>query len=161
MYRMSSTNNTLADAAYQKPAIMLGMTDNMDDFIDWINQELKRRDWSQADLARRAGMTRGGINGLMNKQQKKPGLDAILGIARALEMSPCRVLKKAGLLPNVSDTEIRYEEFAHRFKHFDEGDWDKVMGLIDILVGNDGQKGGTVDDEETKNNPKTTPRNAY
>jgi transcriptional regulator with XRE-family HTH domain len=77
-----------------KGAIML----LVNTFSEWLNAELAKRDWSAADLARQAGVTRGTISNILN-DTRNPGPDACVGIARALEMDPVAVFRLAGLLP--------------------------------------------------------------
>lgn len=43
---------------------MLAMV-NRSEFGNWLQGELDKRGWRQAELARRAGVTRAGINGIL------------------------------------------------------------------------------------------------
>ena len=75
---------------------MLGMIlDNK--FSDWLQSELDKRQWSQAELAYSAGISRAVINKLLNKKTY-PQPDTLQAIARALKipvefyLSRCRVV---------------------------------------------------------------------
>lgn len=70
----------------------------MSDFVPWLNDQLNERGWSYNELARRADVSGGSISHIMN-QRKNPGYDVCVGIARALEIPPENVLRRAGLLP--------------------------------------------------------------
>ncbi len=68
------------------------------DFVTWLNEELKVRDWSQSELARRCGVTAPAINRILSGQ-RTPSTDICISIARALGVSPENVLRRAGILP--------------------------------------------------------------
>lgn len=66
-------------------------------FNDWILNELNNRNWSQADLARNAKLTRGSVSNYING--RIPDDVALRKIARAFELPPETVYRAAGLLP--------------------------------------------------------------
>lgn len=67
-------------------------------FSEWLIEEMSKRGMSQADLARRTKLTTGGISNLVN-QVRKPSPEALSAIAKAFDMQPEEVFRKAGLLP--------------------------------------------------------------
>jgi transcriptional regulator with XRE-family HTH domain len=69
-----------------------------DDFAEWLNAELRNREWSQAELARRAGVSRAAISDIASGKHKI-GKDVATGIARAFKMQPVTVFRAAGILP--------------------------------------------------------------
>jgi transcriptional regulator with XRE-family HTH domain len=71
-------------------------------FANWLEEQLKEQNISQSELARRAGVTRGAINNIL-QGQKGPGVDLSNGIARALDLPEEIVLRVAGLLPPDKD----------------------------------------------------------
>ncbi len=56
------------------------------DFPTWIRDEIKRRGWSQANLAERAGLSHSGISKILRSDRQKPSMRFLAGIAAALEM---------------------------------------------------------------------------
>lgn len=102
-------------------------------FSDWLASELNKRDMSQADLARKSDLTRGAVSHLIN-QQRQPGPDACLAIARALSLPPELVFRQAGLLPseeiahNVSD-----EIIAYKVSELSQSQKDQVLQFIEFL----------------------------
>ena len=58
----------------------------MTDFATWIRDETKRRGWTQACLAERAGLSRSMISKMLTSDQRKPGMKFFVGIATAFEM---------------------------------------------------------------------------
>lgn len=67
-------------------------------FPEWLEHQLKEQGISQAELARRAGVTRGAINGIL-QGARGPGVELCQGIARALNIPVQDVYEAAGLLP--------------------------------------------------------------
>lgn len=65
---------------------------------DWIASELAKRDWSQADLSRKAGLSRAAISNLVSGNRGL-GKDTALSIAKAFNV-PDDVLRAAGDLPD-------------------------------------------------------------
>lgn len=72
------------------------------DFAEWLEAELNKRDWTRADLARRAGISKPQISRIMNREQS-PGHSTCTGIAAALGLPPETVYRAAGLLAPVSE----------------------------------------------------------
>ena len=67
-------------------------------FAEWLQTELNKRQWTQAELARRANTTDATLSRIISGT-RQAGPDAALAIARALKEPPERVFRLAGLLP--------------------------------------------------------------
>jgi transcriptional regulator with XRE-family HTH domain len=78
----------------------------MNDFVDWLNEELNERGWGQNELARRAGVSGGSISHIVNRR-KNPGFDVCVGIAEAFSMPPEAVLRRAGWMVMVMGVSAR------------------------------------------------------
>jgi len=70
----------------------------METFIEWLQQQLNQRQWTQADLARHSSVTQTHLSRIMNGM-RKPGPDTLVNIARALRIPPDEAFRRAGLLP--------------------------------------------------------------
>ena len=66
-------------------------------FNDWILSQLREREWSQADLARSSGLTRGAISKYLI--DRIPDESALRKIAHAFKLPPETVFCAAGILP--------------------------------------------------------------
>lgn len=55
-------------------------------FTDWLLAEMKKRGWSQAELARRSGLTRAAINNYVSGH--RPNGAAIDKLAKAFQVPP-------------------------------------------------------------------------
>jgi transcriptional regulator with XRE-family HTH domain len=69
-------------------------------FGEWLQEELEKRGWTQAELARRAKLTRGGISSLISGRNH-PTAQTCVALARALDLPAETVLKAADLLPEL------------------------------------------------------------
>jgi len=72
-------------------------------FINWLNTELKERGWTIAELARRGSISRATLSYVINGQNK-PTLRNCTAIAKGFKMQPEEVLRIAGLLHNSKQT---------------------------------------------------------
>jgi transcriptional regulator with XRE-family HTH domain len=84
-------------------------------FSDWLQSELDKRQWSQAELAYSAGISRAVINKLLNKKTY-PQPDTLQAIARALKIPVESIYRVAGLLPEESETEAFTAEIVHKLQ---------------------------------------------
>lgn len=63
-----------------------------------MQAELKKRDWSQADLARKSGVSRAVISKIIGKSSR-PQPETLQAIARGLMLPAYMVIQEAGVLP--------------------------------------------------------------
>jgi len=83
------------------------MTTN--DFAQWLEKALITNNLTASELARRAGVDKGVISRLINKE-RAPSPETLSSIAAALKLPPEIVFRAAGLLPPASEPEAP-EEF--------------------------------------------------
>ena len=69
----------------------------MREFAKWLEEELNRRGWRPADLARSAGLPDATISRILNSNAKA-GVDVCKAIAKALGEPQEKVFRIAGLL---------------------------------------------------------------
>lgn len=66
-------------------------------FIEWLSHEMAQRDINQAELADRAEVTRGAISHIFSGT-RRPGIEMLQSLARALALPTEQVFRAAGLL---------------------------------------------------------------
>lgn len=64
-------------------------------FSDWLLKEMNARTWSQADLARAAGLSRTAVSNVLS-QQRQPGPEFCVAIAQAFGYPPEVIFRAAG-----------------------------------------------------------------
>ena len=88
-------------------------------FTGWLQDELNRRGWDQAELARRADVAQSHLSRVMS-QLRNPGPDFCRAIARAFRVPPEDVFRRAGLLPPEPEMKATYREALHLFAQLPE-----------------------------------------
>ena len=80
-------------------------------FVNWTNKVLQKNGWSQAELARRAGLSKATISDI-SSGKIKPGYEVCIRLAKALLLPPQEVLRLAGLLPKIDLDQEEYEKLV-------------------------------------------------
>jgi transcriptional regulator with XRE-family HTH domain len=80
-------------------------------FVEWLEEGIGKRGWSIRETARRAGLSHAAISNVLNAQ-RNPGWEFCAGIARAFEIAPEYVFRKAGLLRVEVGADITIEELS-------------------------------------------------
>lgn len=85
----------------------------MGTFGKWLLTELENRNWSQSDLSKRSGLSRGTISNLINGT-RGVGADSLLTIAKALNLPPEQIFEAANILPKKNNTDPWIDKISHR-----------------------------------------------
>jgi transcriptional regulator with XRE-family HTH domain len=109
---------------------VLAVADNYS-FSMWLLAEMSKLGISQSELARRAGVTRSAINGVVTGA-RGPGPDLCNAIARALNIPPEQVFQAAGLLPPAIEQNSKVDELAHLAQSLGDDDLDDLIELARI-----------------------------
>lgn len=123
---MSSTSYCMLDISYSLDVIMLDMADK---FSSWLVEELNKKDWSQAELARRAKISRTSISDLISEKHN-PGVDICNAIASALNYRVEDVYRIAGLLPPERKNNSLDNEMLHLFGLLPENEKQQVIDYV-------------------------------
>ena len=89
------------------------------EFTDWLEEKLKEKHWSGAELARRAKVSQAIVSLVLNGQ-RQPGPDFCEAVASAFKIPSDVVFRKAGLLPEEPVNNERRQELVHLFELMDE-----------------------------------------
>ena len=103
------------------------MAQTPSELIDWINEKLNDKNWSQNELARKAGVTSGVISLVMTGT--RPGIKVCKAIANAFGVSEETVLKLAGHLEKERGYDVERDELNSLFDTLPE---EKKSDLLDI-----------------------------
>ena len=106
------------------------------EFTNWLQEEMSIRGMSQADLARKTGLTTAGVS-LMFTNKKAPRPETLRAIARAFDFPPEFVFRMAGLLPAESPTD---EELVYLYDQLTPDEQSEIKAIIRIkLTKNQGE----------------------
>jgi len=84
----------------------------MKTFTTWLTSEMRKRDITQAELARLAGLSRTAVSNVLSGA-RTPGPDFCRAIARALDYPPEVVFRRAGLLPPKPEADEEIEQAVY------------------------------------------------
>ncbi len=105
----------------------------MDTLIEWLNEELSKRDWSLRELARRADISAGNLSQVMN-YQRGAGPEFCRALARALRVPPEEVFRRAGLLPERPDYDAEEQRALYLFSRLSEPMQHYILTSMEALV---------------------------
>jgi len=98
-------------------------------FADWLEAELQRRQWKQADLIRLSGLNSGLLSQILSKK-RMPGLDTCRSIARAFGMPEIDVLRIAGLADEKPQRDEQGDNLLVEFYKLSDEDRQFVLDQI-------------------------------
>ena len=82
----------------------------MEDFGSWLQKELDKRDWKQANLVH-AGVNSGYLSRVLSGL-RNPGPSLCRQVARALNLPESEVFERAGLLEGLPHNDKEAEEYV-------------------------------------------------
>ena len=105
-------------------------------FSGWLQEELKKRGMSQADLSRKSGLSTAAVSRIMGGS-RGVGAEACTAIARALKLPPETVFRQAGLLPWEPEEPVdppTFWEWVMFYVRANKGDRDKMLEMAEELA---------------------------
>jgi transcriptional regulator with XRE-family HTH domain len=119
-------------------------------FSEWLSTELKNREWSNADLARYAKISRGSITNLLTGT-RSPGPDILDAIAKAFRLPTEDVYRVAGLLPVKPNADETVSEITHIYHELDEDNRQELLDYARLRLNKQERE------HSGKQHPRTTP----
>jgi transcriptional regulator with XRE-family HTH domain len=102
-------------------------------FSDWLLDEMNKRGWSQAELARASGLNRQSVSDYVNRRRTNPEPEALVAIAHAFKISPITIFRKAGLLPEGSDN-ASFEDWQHLLTQLLPEEQEEMRQIIEMKI---------------------------
>lgn len=96
------------------------------EFSDWLLSELAKRKWTQADLARRSGLTKQAVTNYVSG--RVPNRDALVSIAKSLQI-PIEIIFDAVTGKNKSEKTLQISKFDHIIEQLPDEDIDDLYTL--------------------------------
>jgi DNA-binding XRE family transcriptional regulator len=105
----------------------------MSEIGDYLNRELRRLDWNQADLARNANVSRTTISDVISGKHQ-PGIKLCNSLADALGVPVETLFRAAGLLPDLPTPRDQFEEIlSHRLSLLTDAQLEDVLKYIEFI----------------------------
>lgn len=124
------------------------------DFLTWLDAELEQRGWNDFQLSRRAGISHSAIS-RARRGGVLPSWEVCGAIARALDLPPEMVFRKAGLLPERPDDVLDFEQWQHVLGRLSEEDRQELLEIARLKLGKQMRQGGAGDIRIAKNSPRS------
>ena len=102
-------------------------------FPNWLLGEIKKAGWTQAELARRSGISKAYISRLIN-EQREPSAETLKLLASALNLPNEEVFRAAGLLSKLSDKDRLIEELLYNLSHLNEEQREQLLQYSKFLT---------------------------
>jgi transcriptional regulator with XRE-family HTH domain len=103
------------------------------DFSDWLLNEMNKRGWSQADLARASGINRQSVSDYVNRRRTNPDPDVLVSLSKGLHLSPITVFRAAGLLPPGGEHAV-FADYEHLLSQLTPEEQDEIRQIIEIKI---------------------------
>lgn len=123
--------------------------EKVENLIEFLEQELKRRTWKPADLARASGLPDATISRILNRLSNA-GPDVCVDLAAGLGEPPEKIFRLAGLLPPLpgGEDEKSIGEAMDLFKRLP---LDRRIEVLDFVAWQFQRRG--LNKKKLKNNP--------
>jgi transcriptional regulator with XRE-family HTH domain len=127
-------------------------------FGEWLLEVIQGRGWSQADLARASGLTRAAISNYVNNKITYPDEHALARIARALQLPPEELYRRANIPTTPLPTpETQYKNIlTYRLDQLTETQLSEVLRFIDYIFHRDASPNAPLRIAEPKPNFRKT-----
>jgi transcriptional regulator with XRE-family HTH domain len=102
----------------------------MENFGDWLLEQLRERNLSQSELARLAGISKGTISNLVNGT-KGAGQDSLIAIAHVLKLPPDLIFEKAGIFPQKPELSFIKRKLLHLAQDLPDSDIEIAITLLE------------------------------
>lgn len=106
---------------------------SMENFSDWLLNELEKRNWSQSDLVKKAGISRGTLSNIINGT-RGVGEKSLIAIARAFSISPITVFRRAGLLPEGPENKVTFDDWLYLLEQLPVEDQEELRQIAEMKI---------------------------
>ena len=101
-------------------------------FSGWLQEEIDKREWTQANLARKAHVSRAAVSQVIS-ENRKPGPDFCRAIAHALDLPEEDVFRQARLLSPKAEEPPNLGEWIRMFVLADGDERDRMLEIARTL----------------------------
>lgn len=118
----------------------------MTDFSPWLKEQLAKHGYIQVDFARKIGVSRATINGVLSKR-RGPGIELLNKIAIGLMLPLDEVYRAAGIIPLKNNDKA--EILANRILALSPENQEIIESFIDTMLAREEKKSSTPGEKKT------------
>ena len=112
---------------------MFNMSNNLEVFLNWLNDVMREKNITQADIARTKHVKPSSVSMLFSQQVKSVGIDMCKAISAATGIPLEAVYRKAGLLPPVTLPESQQEYVRSLIESLDQDLRENAIDYLGML----------------------------
>jgi len=105
----------------------------MVNFSKWLDDELLERNWTRAELSRRADVSQSALS-MIYSGGRKPGTEVCEKIAKALRAPPEEVYRRAGLLSSRRKRNKTINEILHIMDQLDPENQEEIAEYVKMRL---------------------------
>ena len=102
------------------------------EFSKWLQEEIDKREWTQADLARKTNLSRAAVSQVLS-ENRRPGPEFCRATAHALDLPEEEVFRQAGLLSPKLEEPPGLGKWIRMFILADEDERDRMLDIAETL----------------------------
>ena len=102
-------------------------------FSQWLQSEINKKGMSQADLARKSGISKAYISRIFS-ENRSPSAETLKAFAIALNAMPETVYRAAGLLPAETEKKLIIEELLFSLSHLTEDQQKQLLQYAKFML---------------------------
>lgn len=130
-------------------------------WVDWMIAERQKQGMTQADLARKTGLTRTTISDYEKRIRPNPAMDSLVRISVALGFSPDYLPRLAGELPTDPDSDPWVDQMTYKMKKIRPNLRDVAERFINsMLESDDAEQPKPKRESRAKSKPKQKTRSS-
>lgn len=103
-------------------------------WVEWIIEEREKHEWSQADLARKVGVTRQTINDYESRRRTQPDEKILVKISSVFGYPPEYLSRLAGQLPPALNMSEDMEKIMRDVEKLPKQDQQEVLAFIRMKI---------------------------
>lgn len=100
---------------------------------EYLQNEMKKRGWTQADLARFSKLDPSLINNYLTGR-RNIGVSSAVAFSGAFNVPPESVMRAVGLIPSVPEHTERHQQLLYLFDLLDEKDRQTILDMMNFLL---------------------------
>lgn len=105
----------------------------MSKFGDWLKSELESKKISQTELAYQIGVTPAQVSRIISGDRATTN-DTLTAIAHALKVSPIKIFRKAGLLPDANGADVKLDDWAFLLDQMSPEDEVELRQIAELKI---------------------------
>jgi len=102
---------------------------NKVEFVEWLEEEMRVKNISRAELARLSGISPPQISKILN-MQSAPSENSLSAIAHAVGYPPETVFRLAGLLPDTGEETSDLQELKHLYSNASDQTKAEILDFV-------------------------------